>query len=202
MYMKNGWKCCKILLTGLIVFANTLFAQNDFSKLTDFLPAPPNAAAIAKYGFISLNKNTGAPTVSVPLFTIKGNKLSTPITLSYASNGIKVDEIASRAGMGWSLNMGGVISRTIRGVADELRPRATPWATVGKNLATYNFVNSIINATNSTGNDGEPDMFTFNFNGYSGSFVFDAAMNVVQLSRSDIKIAYDYRENKALINLW
>ncbi len=192
MYMKNGWKRCKLFLTGLVVFANTLFAQDDFSKLTDFLPAPPNAAAIARYGFISLNKNTGAPTVSVPLFTIKGNKLATSIALSYASNGIKVDEIASRAGMGWALNMGGVISRTVRGVADELRPRATPWATVGKNWATYNFVNSIVNATNSTGNDGEPDMFTFNFNGYSGSFVFDAAMNVVQLSKSDIKIAYDF----------
>ncbi|NCI45659.1 DUF5977 domain-containing protein [Sediminibacterium soli] len=192
--MKKGHVLRSSWLLLLIIPAQLLFAQvvDDLSRYTDFLPAPPNAAAIAKYGSISLNKNTGAPNISIPLFTVKGNKLATGIALSYSSTGIKVDEIASRAGMGWALNMGGVISRTVRGVPDEQRPRAIPWAPIGMNWSTYNFASSIIKANNAQGNDGEPDLFTFNFNGYSGSFVFDPDMNPVMISRSDIRIAKDF----------
>ena len=70
----------------------------NFQKMVDFLPPAPNAAAIIKHSEITLNKNTGAPSISIPLFTVKGNKLSAGVSLGYSSTGIKVDEIASRAG--------------------------------------------------------------------------------------------------------
>src|SRR5215212_2215045 len=82
-------------------------SPDEFQKLVDFLPPAPNAASIAKAGMFNLNKNTGAPGINVPLYTLKGRKLALNVGLTYATNGIKVDEIASRVGMGWSLNAGG-----------------------------------------------------------------------------------------------
>jgi hypothetical protein len=174
------------LLCIYILMAGVLLAQDDISKYTDFLPPPPNAAAITKNGTLSVNKNTGAPNVSIPLFTMKGNKLTVPISLSYSTTGIKVDEIASRAGMGWVASIGGVVTRTVRDKPDSgsFSPRlGSPWGSVGDNASTFNFIKAI-----GTGSDAEPDLFSFNFNGYSGTFVFDDAMRIVQVNKSDLKI--------------
>ncbi len=47
----------------------------------------------------------GDVNVQVPLYTIKGRRLSLPITLSYQA-GIKVDQKASDVGLGWSIDFG------------------------------------------------------------------------------------------------
>jgi len=180
-----------------VCFASTLFAQgtpngDEFKKAVDFLPPAPNAAAIAKAGIFSLNKNTGAPSVNVPLYTLKGRKLAVNVGLSYATNGIKVDEIASRVGMGWSLNAGGVVTRIVRGAPDERLPRKYPTEPVGNNWATYNYMKEVSLSDNTTGVDAQPDLFNFNFNGFSGSFVFDENMHVVQVPYGNLKIEYDF----------
>jgi len=182
-----------IFLSCLIFGVNTqkgLCQSNpdNFAKMVDILPPPPNAAALAKAGLFALNKNTGAPSINIPLYNLKGRKISLDISLSYSSNGIKVDEIASRVGMGWTINAGGVISRTIRGYADELWPRKYPWATVGENWSTYNYMKMIAHDLK----DAEPDMFNFNFNGYSGGFVLDGNMLVVTVPHTNLKIDYSF----------
>jgi len=58
-------------------------------------------------GISAVNKNTGVVSVNIPLLTAANGKLSTSIALSYASAGIKVDEVAAGLVMGWSLNAGG-----------------------------------------------------------------------------------------------
>ncbi|HYE56393.1 MAG TPA: hypothetical protein VD996_16200, partial [Chitinophagaceae bacterium] len=77
-------------------------SQATFDKMVDFMPPPPNAASIIRYGEMSINKNTGSPNISIPIFTLPGKKLSVPVSISYSSGGIRVDEIASRVGMGWN----------------------------------------------------------------------------------------------------
>ena len=42
-----------------------------------------------------------------------------PVTLRYSSNGVRVDEYSSNVGMGWDLNVGGVIIRRINDDPDE-----------------------------------------------------------------------------------
>lgn len=181
--------------------SNAVFSQqanpDNFAKMADFLPPPPNAAAITKAGLMNLNKNTGAPAISIPLFNIKGRKLVTAISLSYSTNGIKVDEIASRVGMGWAINSGGVITRTVRGIEDENNTRTWPWATIDNNWATYNFLRRVAGQlpTNIPGGgsfDGEPDLFNFNVNGISGSFVFDEQMHVVLVPHNNVKVEFNF----------
>lgn len=178
---------CAFVLAGGSV---TAVAQNlpAFEKTVDFLPPAPNAAAIVKYGEASVNRNQGTPNVSIPLFTVKGLKLSAPVSIGYGSSGLKVDELASRVGAGWAINAGGVITRTVRGLVDENNYRHYPYATVGVNFATYNYMRRIATSSPNGGYDAEPDLFNFSFNGYSGSFVLDYYLNPVQINKSGLKI--------------
>ncbi len=164
---------------------------DNFARMTDFLPPPPNAAAVARAGIFGLNKNTGAPAVNLPLYTLRQVKLAFGLGLTYSSSGIKADEIASRAGMGWSMGSP-VVTRTVRGQTDENNTRHYPWAAAGVNWATYNYMKDITTSPAEGGRDGEPDLFSFNCNGYSGSFVFDAQFKPVLLPYSPVKISTDF----------
>lgn len=166
---------------------------DNFQKMTDILPPPPNAAAIIKHGGISVSKNTGSPSVNIPLYTLKGKNIVNPVSLSYTSTGIKVDELASRVGMGWVLLSGGVITRTVRGWADETHPRIIPWwSYVGINWETFKFMKDVTDSWFYGGFDAEPDMFSFNYPGGSGSFVLDHQMNPVQQTYSNQKIVHNF----------
>ena len=57
---------------------------------------------------ITLNQS-GDGNISLPVITVKGRKLSLPITLNYTTSGIKVDQNASEVGLGWSINMGNIV---------------------------------------------------------------------------------------------
>ena len=103
------------LLPVILVFACTELSgqenenPHNFARMVDFLPPAPNAASIIKYGGLSINKNSGAPNINIPLSAIASKRLKTSISLAYSSSGLKVDEIASRVGMGWTMLSGGVI---------------------------------------------------------------------------------------------
>ena len=81
-------------------------------------PLSPEVSSIAKYIEIPVGTYTGVPNIDIPLYKIDVRDLSIPISLSYHSSGIKVEEEASWVGLGWSLNAEGTISRQIRGVDD------------------------------------------------------------------------------------
>lgn len=151
----------------------TGFDESNFAAKVDFLPPAPNASAIVKQGILNVNRNTGSPNFSIPLLQTGSNKISVSVALSYSSTGIKVDEIASRAGMGWVLNAGGVITRTIRGAQDEISERLEPPAQFGDDCGTFNFMYKLTNTNGAY--DAEPDLYNFNMNGHSGSFVYDNA---------------------------
>lgn len=180
----------------LFMSLNTAYGQQGttFDKLIDFLPPAPNAASIVKYGDASVNKNTGTPNINIPLFTVKGTKLSTSVSIGYSSNGIKVDDIASRVGMGWAINAGGVITRTQRGVTDETNTRHYPYATIGFNWSTINYLKRITESAPNNGYDAEPDVFSFSFDGYSGSFVYDGE-NYILVNKNGIKVDDNFTYN-------
>ncbi|WP_460559475.1 DUF5977 domain-containing protein [Ferruginibacter profundus] len=185
----------QIVMTAMALcwYSASLCQTNDpgnFAKMSDFLPPAPNAAAIIKHSEITLNKNTGSPAINIPLYVLKGNKLSVPVSLGYSSTGIKVDEIASRVGMGWTLNAGGVITRTQRGNPDEQSMRIVPpYEPVQQNCGSFNYMNNI--STNIS-YDAEPDLFNFSMNGISGSFVLDSDMQPMQIPAGRNKIEYDF----------
>jgi YD repeat-containing protein len=196
---------------NLISFLGLLITQASFPQaeqtLNKVVITPPTAASLIKYVDIPVNYHTGIPQIGLPIYTLKEGPLEVPISLSYHSGGIKLDEQASWVGLGWSLNAGGVITRTVIGTPDE-----NGTAEYGKNnsshlsnngynnyyfqfdgsspLATHDvaYLNNISNGIW----DGEPDLFFFNFNGYSGKFYFNDDGRPVLVPESDFKIDYTY----------
>src|SRR5580700_1992183 len=104
-----------LLLAAVLLTAKPLQAQDTTNTIGNVSIASPTAAALGKYGDIPVSYNTGIPNVSIPIYTVKAGSLSLPISLSYHASGLKVQEQASWVGAGWSLNAGGVITRTVVG---------------------------------------------------------------------------------------
>src|SRR5665647_2688421 len=98
-----------------------LFTTAQVTVTTATPPAPlsPNAAALGKYGEVPVSLYTGIPNISIPLYDIAVKGFHLPILLSYHAGGIKVEDVPSWVGMGWSLNAGGVLNRQQQGIPDE-----------------------------------------------------------------------------------
>src|SRR3954452_5247139 len=70
------------------------------------------------------NLQTGSATFSLPMFSWQDDKsrLNSIVALNYNSgNGLKVDDVASNVGQGWSLIAGGSITRMQVGEPDDQR---------------------------------------------------------------------------------
>ncbi|MFN5557576.1 MAG: hypothetical protein ACK48F_15270 [Chryseotalea sp.] len=130
LYLKNKMKISCGLLTLLFFTFLTLstgYAQSQNSgqvkentKLKfNVIPPPPEAASIAKYIDQPVNQYTGVPKIEIPIYNLQSYELNLPISLSYHASGIKWEEKSSSIGHGWSLNVGGNVTRTIRGRNDE-----------------------------------------------------------------------------------
>lgn len=96
------------------VVINPILAQSD--RIT---PASPKAQTFLRYGEIPIGYQTGVPNISIPLYTIKSGDIKIPITLSYHIRNVRPGYDVNEIGLGWTLNIGGQISRTICGAPDE-----------------------------------------------------------------------------------
>jgi RHS repeat-associated protein len=194
----------KIIALLLIVFSVTqsiLSAQPVNNAIKDVVMPPPNAASLGKYGDIPVSYYNGVPSVSVPVYTVTDGPVSLPVSFSYHAGGMKAGELASWAGLGWSVQAGGIITRTVQGKEDE---RAAGYFEVGTSLAvdangcvaaspTYNYTNFRSGTA-----DAEPDIFTFSVGGYNGKFFFEADKTsdgivnpqVVLVPKQDVRIDY------------
>ena len=115
-------RCIRIAF-GLLVLKMVLpceaIAQMNAKAIREPKFQSPNSSSLGKYGDVPVSYHTGVAEITVPIFTVQEGNLQVPITLSYHSNGIRVDEVAGWVGLGWSLNAGGSIARTIMGGPDE-----------------------------------------------------------------------------------
>lgn len=151
----------------------------------------PDVQALSRYGQIPVSYFTGTPQISIPLYEtdIRGFKLG--ISVSYNSSGIKVDDIASSVGLGWVLNAGGVISRSVRGIADETPQRGF----LDKTLTSTELNNDyyLVNMYNSqyfNAIDCAADEFTYNFMGYSGKFSFGTDKKIHLLPFNNLRFEF------------
>lgn len=201
-------KMCRLLHQALtcimLCLASMLHAQqNPYNEVSI---SSPNAAALGKYGDIPVSMHTGIPQVSIPLYTVKEGPLELPISLNYHAGGLKVQEQASWVGAGWSLSAGGVITRTVQGAPDEKGTSNVSGQTHGhlsdRGYNSYLWVNTG-NTTNPPDlmdladivegkKDGEPDLFFFNFAGYSGKFYFHDDGSPVIVPQQDLRIENNY----------
>jgi hypothetical protein len=140
----------------------------------------------------SVDPLTGRAVVSIPLGEISALDLSASVVLSHHGGALRVNEGPGNAGMGWTVSMGGSISREVRGLPDDYNvagdsrkgwlygnnaanaqsfvPSADDvMTTCADEVADWNFINNLGYV-----NDSEPDIFYFNAPGISGKFVFGA----------------------------
>lgn len=131
-----------------------------------YIPPSADAMGLAKFANIPVSYYTGSTAISIPLTQIGGKELNVPVSLNYNATGIKVGDIAGSVGLGWSLNAGGLITRVVRGLPDDL----------ANGYCTSNF------------SDQEPDLFYYSILGQSGKFVLDKYGNVVTIPYRPIVI--------------
>lgn len=171
----------------LSLFHCTMLFSQEIQKI---IPPSPNAYCFHNYGNIQTNYYTGSPNITIPIWEIKEGDISIPIYLKYTGgNGIKVEEIASWVGLGWTLNTGGAISRTIRGLADEDQTKTGYLNMTEIPLAEMSNLN-MLNQIEDGLADGEPDKYWYNIPNASGSFFFDLSGNVHTKPKRNISISY------------
>jgi hypothetical protein len=93
--------------------------EQQLNFLKSVTSPSPTASSLGEYALNTPNLFTGILPISMPIYELSGRGISIPVTLNYMAKGNKVGEIASWVGLGWSLNAGGLITRTIRGLPDE-----------------------------------------------------------------------------------
>jgi hypothetical protein len=189
----------KVFFYGLLA-ANSFVSfipchsQDTANTIGNVSIASPNAASLGKYGDIPVSYNTGTPQISIPIYRVESGSLRLSISLSYDASGLKAAEIASWVGAGWSLNAGGMITRSVLGAPDDRGfSISNVWnghySDYGFNSYLNNAAGQIDDGAFFRGNkDGEPDLYFFNFAGYTGKFYFNDDRTPILVPEQDLKI--------------
>ncbi|NJM26127.1 MAG: hypothetical protein HC859_12200 [Bacteroidia bacterium] len=186
-----------ICLAGLLISATT-FAQNNRPNV---IPPSPEAASLGKYIETPVSLYTGVPEISVPIATLTQGELAVPIALSYHASGIKVEEIASWVGIGWSLSAGGAVIRTVHGNVDEYNKGNIARGFFGlindgisyellnderdNTPVRYGYLKDVANGCL----DAEPDAFYLILGDIQARFAFDWGGNVTVDSNKKIRVS-------------
>ncbi len=179
--MKFTWR--RWLLCLGILMPAFAYAQDPADEITSIVPPNPEVGTLGNYGGFNSNLSVGQIDITIPLVEVKSSSLSMPFSLSYDPTGIRVFEKASTVGMNWHLSGTSSISRVVLGKPDDL----------SGNFNSALIQDSINSAPNSTrivtdpndfwynaakmSFDLEPDMYSYNFNGKSGKFIFSPSEN-------------------------
>lgn len=92
----------------------------DLNRLLPALtPKSPMATALGRYGEYPVSLYTGLPSIEIPIHQFNVGSLNVPVKLTYHASGLKVNDLASWVGMGWSLQTGGMVSRSVMSRPDE-----------------------------------------------------------------------------------
>ena len=194
----------KLLLFLLVISQCSLLSQESVG-----IPPSPSVSSLVTVKKDSVN-SSGSIAHSIPLWKMKLGNNEFPVALTYSSSGIKVEEISSNVGLGWNLSAGGVITRSVLDLPDDIMNNThgkgilhtdvlndietfeSAVTTNGYDEATAKafFKNDINETTLDTHNDSRPDIFYFNFFDIQGKFVFNKHKEIVSLSNDNFKYSY------------
>lgn len=168
----------------------------DLPKIT---PPSPTVASLMKFEEVPVNNYTGTPDISIPLYSVPtlSKDINMDLSLKYHPSSIAVKEVASYTGLGWNLIGAGTISRTVRGLPDEIYRQgntSTPTLTrvgiynhdagipnnyyqvlplfgVGGTQAQLDMIAEYLWGAFEKGiYDSEHDLYQYNFMGHTGRF--------------------------------
>lgn len=211
--MHSYKKIIGILL--LLVISHSIKAQviSTLQRI-DFMS--PQAADFVKYGNVQPSLYTGQLGLNIPLFQIKDNAFNIDVSLNNNSGGFMPTQASGPVGMNWYLSVGGAITRKVNGYPDDYEANpsagingpsylARGFYLVAKStpLNKDNVFNFLVGNAESTwvwnvgyynepysdvNYDYEPDEFTFNVMGHSGTFFIANDGTPRVISNENIKI--------------
>lgn len=185
-----------LFIVSLFILLELGYSQNQFTGLKS--DRSPNVASLCKYIETPVSYYTGIPNISIPLYSTSIRGIKMPISISYHASGIGVNEQPSSVGLGWSLNVGGYITRVKNGEIDERQqffkgnPRRGYYYCLKTSRMSRSYwfkENRELNSENFL--DTEPDSFAFNFMGYSGKFYLDSQGNWQIKSKDNLRLIFD-----------
>ena len=189
---------------GLSAQSETMY-ERGATYLENTMPPSPEPASIVKYADVPFTHSTGMAEYDIPFYTLQGRELSVPIGLHYASGGIKLDEIAGVAGLGWTLQAGGCITRTVMDMPDEYVPLTGPFR---HEVPSDDFVEELQTESDLTTSflrdlvwnriDAGLDHYSYSVCGLSGTFVITDDDEVFQLSGDGVVITYTRDEGNSV----
>ena len=179
--------------------------QRGATQLESIMPPTPESSSRVKYADVPFTHSLGAAELDIPLYTLEGRELSIPIGLHYRSNGIKLDEMAGVAGLGWTLEAGGCITRSIVYMPDEFST-----AEFHHEMPSGTLLSQLENQTNNTATmnylrdnlwrriDSSLDRYSYSICGLSGTFVIMDDHSVRQLSGDGVLITPTFNSSGAI----
>ncbi len=180
--MNSERKCInrlkELTFISLLLICN-IFAKAQVEIGKSYIPPSPQASSLGMFVDASKGNYSGLAEVVVPIYDINTSSLKMHIGLSYFSGGIKEADEGSWVGLNWSLSAGGVIGRVKRDRDDF------------EDKGFYKIEHQYRHFDEDY--DQEPDIFFYNFNGYTGKFMLLQTYNspgyiVKEMTKSSLKI--------------
>ena len=179
-----------IFLLGFMFVGIEIYAQTNATMVQ--FPSP-EAANLGLVGNLPVNLHAGKVSIDIPINVGNDNKIP-PMSLSYNTAGVQPDAHPGWVGTNWTFNAGGVVTRIMNFIPDEVE-------TIGY-YYTYPIANSMSNPSSinwgSGGSgcwnelctlaDGCPDEFYINAPGLSGKFMMNNIGRFQMMEDPSIKI--------------
>jgi len=162
----------------------------------------PETATLGRFGSYPVSYYSGAPQISIPLYTLKVDKIEVPISIRYDASGFMPNKESGKIGQNWVLNAGGVITRSVNVIPDENRASTLLSPILSGFWYGINNLNEPISGEdikylkdwrdNSYNYpytyEQSPDVFSFNFGEHSGQFLIGNDGKVKVISDKKYKI--------------
>lgn len=158
----------------------TFFLLTQAYAQNDQVPIASSPQALDLAGGNTSSLYNGSRVEILPLASITNRETYDKLSVVYNGGGIQVDQLPGALGLGWSLSVGGAITREVRGADDfgdgfltSDEPMIHGNDISGECFVGGRDVKNTLSRMASGVWDAEPDIFQYSFPGASGRFIFD-----------------------------
>lgn len=182
-----------LLLSFVFMGYSQLGIGNEAQKRNTLpFPTTANAYALDKVGKLPIDLFRGKANINVPIYTIQSDGINIPISISYNTGGIKLNEVSGIVGLGWALSIPGNITQNIIDKDDKYFSHYTKDINVAnqniRDVGVYdNDIRPYIEGLYEGNYDTKPDIFNYNLPNITGSFIVSNG-NGYTIPHDDIKI--------------